>query len=64
VEFVLEFHDFIGMADNIHDLLLIWLQDAVALDNLPDRFLILGESSEFSIDARFVRDADLLVFVF
>lgn len=63
VQLVLELLNFVSLADNIDNLLLVGFQDPVALDDLPNAILVLGESSEFSVDARLVRNANLLVFV-
>jgi hypothetical protein len=63
VQLVLELLNLISVATNIDNLLLVGLKDAMALDDLPDRLLVLGEGSELGVNLRLVGDADLLIVV-
>jgi hypothetical protein len=63
VEFVLELLHLIGIAADINHLLLVGLEDAVALDDFPDGLLVFGESCVFGVDLGLILDSDLLILV-
>jgi hypothetical protein len=61
VKLILKLLGLISIANNINRLLLIRLQDAVALYHFPNRLFALREGSVLGIDLRLVLDFDLVV---
>jgi hypothetical protein len=50
MERVLESLNFVGVTDYLYHLVLVRLEDTVALDDLEDAFLLLGKSGILSVD--------------
>ena len=61
VKLILKLLSLISIANNINRLLLIRLQNAVALHYFPNRLFALREGSVLGIDLRLVLDFDLVV---
>jgi len=63
VKSICELLDFISIADDIHNLFFVWLQDTMALNDLPNAFLQFSEGSVFRINLTLVANTDFLHFI-
>jgi len=60
MESVLELLHFIGIADHFDLPLVIWLEDSVSLNDLPNALFLFGEGSVLGWDFRLVLDGQFL----
>lgn len=57
MESILEFLNFVSIANHVNLTLIVWLKHSVPLDDLPDALLVFGEGCVLSWNLRLILDS-------